>query len=433
MHESSERRKEAAVNASRRPTRRVLVIGDDTRAFLTMVRSLGRMGLEVHVAPFDWGSPALCSRHIAAVHHLPRVTPHPGRWLQAVIGIAHEHDYDLIIPCCERSLLPLVAAEGQFRPGQIAHPGRATMQKLFDKLQTRKLAESVNVPVCRGRALTHSDTAESLVGGYSMPVFIKARHSYSADNLAERGQVHVAWSVEQLRHVLAGLDTPEDFLIEEGFSVGPEGAGVGVSLLAKRGRVVTAFQHRRLRQKGDNGSSSVRVSEALDAELLAGCRRMARACDLDGLAMFEFRRNRTTGAWVLLEVNARPWGSMPLAVRAGVDFPHLLYSLHMGLELRAPHGYRCGLIGTNWIGALQHLLLDLSCPVGHRLLVVTGDLCKRLANICLGRERIDEFAIDDPLPWMKTHKASLQRLRSYRLWQEQNRPERRAEREMALP
>ena len=32
---------------------KVLVIGDDMRSFLATVRSLGRQGLEVHVAPYD--------------------------------------------------------------------------------------------------------------------------------------------------------------------------------------------------------------------------------------------------------------------------------------------------------------------------------------------------------------------------------------------
>jgi len=32
-------------------TRKALVLGDDTRSFLTIVRSLGRQGIEVHAAP----------------------------------------------------------------------------------------------------------------------------------------------------------------------------------------------------------------------------------------------------------------------------------------------------------------------------------------------------------------------------------------------
>ena len=45
-----------------------------------------------------------------------------------------------------------------------------------------------------------------------------------------------------------------------------------------------------------------------------------------GVAMFEFKRN-DSGGWILLEVNARPWGSMPLPLSLGVDFPYRWYRL----------------------------------------------------------------------------------------------------------
>ena len=40
---------------------KVLVLGDDMRIFLSIVRSLGRAGKEVHAVPLNWQSPALNS------------------------------------------------------------------------------------------------------------------------------------------------------------------------------------------------------------------------------------------------------------------------------------------------------------------------------------------------------------------------------------
>ena len=63
------------------------------------------------------------------------------------------------------------------------------------------------------------------------------------------------------------------------------------------------------------------MSAALSPDLVAACGRLCAHTDFTGLAMFEFRRDPATEATVLLEVNARPWGSMPLPVALGVDFP----------------------------------------------------------------------------------------------------------------
>ena len=41
--------------------------------------------------------------------------------------------------------------------------------------------------------------------------------------------------------------------------------------------------------------------------------------------MVEFRYDEASGRAVLLEVNGRFWGSLPLAVHAGCDFPYEFY------------------------------------------------------------------------------------------------------------
>ena len=50
---------------------------------------------------------------------------------------------------------------------------------------------------------------------------------------------------------------------------------------------------------------------------------LGRVLSYSGLAMVEFRRG-PDGVGYLMEVNGRVWGSLPLAVRAGMDFPALL-------------------------------------------------------------------------------------------------------------
>src|SRR3712207_9354150 len=40
--------------------------------------------LEVHASPFDYSSPALASRHIAALHRLPPYNLDPEAWARAV-------------------------------------------------------------------------------------------------------------------------------------------------------------------------------------------------------------------------------------------------------------------------------------------------------------------------------------------------------------
>src|SRR5215212_1954466 len=72
---------------------RVLVLGDDMRIFLSVVRSLGRAGKEVHAAPFDAHSPALRSKYVSMVHHFPGYSDDPSGWQAALLHTLQTHAF----------------------------------------------------------------------------------------------------------------------------------------------------------------------------------------------------------------------------------------------------------------------------------------------------------------------------------------------------
>ena len=104
------------------------------------------------------------------------------------------------------------------------------------------------------------------------------------------------------------------------------GEGHGIELLAHEGRPLAAFQHRRLREVPvTGGASALRESVPLDPTLYDYASRLLRDLAWTGLAMVEFRL--TPAGPELMEINGRVWGSLPLAVRAGMDFPARLADL----------------------------------------------------------------------------------------------------------
>jgi hypothetical protein len=80
---------------------KVLVLGDDTMSFLAVVRSLGRRGLTVDVAPDNWTSPAMSSRYIRKAHDLPPYAGSGELWKAAMVELLTAESYDLILPCNE--------------------------------------------------------------------------------------------------------------------------------------------------------------------------------------------------------------------------------------------------------------------------------------------------------------------------------------------
>jgi len=375
---------------------RVLVFGDDTRAFLAVVRSLGRRGVEVHAVPFNPQAPALKSRYIAKIHQLSPRDETPG-WINGLKQLISEYQYDLLIPCCDRSILSLDAHRSELGQVKMALPNKAVLKGLFDKHETRKLAEKTQTPVTRGRRLNKKDTSGALIKEFSLPLLLKARRSYQLQDLENRGQVHIIRSAGQLDEVLASIGDRDEFLVEAFFA----GYGSGISVLASKGKVLCAFAHRRLMEPRSGGGSSLRASEKLDPVRLESCKKIAAMTGLDGVAMFEFRVDELTGEWVLIEVNARFWGSLPLPVALRVDFPFFLYQMIVHGKKAAQVNYPNNVGARNFaINAYDVLLRDtrFNFVSFKNLLRDLFDLASHPVLLLSGREKSDTFQRDDLRP-----------------------------------
>jgi hypothetical protein len=75
--------------------------------------------------------------------------------------------------------------------------------------------------------------------------------------------------------------------------------------------------------------------------------------------MLEFKEESRTGQAFLMEVNGRYWGSLQLAIDAGVDFPFLAFQLALGRRPDQTDSYRPGMKSRWLLGDLDHLLLRL--------------------------------------------------------------------------
>jgi protein-tyrosine-phosphatase/predicted ATP-grasp superfamily ATP-dependent carboligase len=372
---------------------RVLVLGDDTRSFLAILRSLGRRGIEVHVAPANFRSAALKSRYISAVHDLPPWLGKGSEWLRAMEALLRETKFDLVIPCDETTLLPLQRSRAKLdRLTMLAIPDDDAIDLLFDKHATRKLAQEVGIPVAVGRLMRPHDSAEAIFSELGAPIVIKPRRSFSPDNLGIRNRVQVVGDPARLDEILCHVDS-DGTLLEKYF----DGRGIGISLLASDGCVLQAFAHHRVHETA--GASFYRVSAPLSRDLMKACEAIIAAAHYTGVAMLEFKHN-AKGESILLEVNARPWGSLPLPVSLGVDFPYRWYRLLTTGEKFPAVTYRVGVYGRNLLPDIRASIAEAKAK-GRKPVSLAGFVARRTAELLrplIGREVHDVLVSDDLRP-----------------------------------
>lgn len=221
------------------------------------------------------------------------------------------------------------------------------------------LAQRLDVPVPRTVVITDANDLPADVETLGTPIVIKPHRSRIRAGDGWMGaSVSYAKDLSDLGIQLRRR-RPEEFpiLLQERLL----GHGIGVFLCYDRGRLLAKFSHRRLREKPPSGGVSV-LSESipLSPELFQYSEALLRALNWQGVAMVEFKVDSRTNTPKLMEINARFWGSLQLAVSSGVDFPSILMDTVAGNGGPEPMaGYRYG-VKNRWLwGDVDSLIIRL--------------------------------------------------------------------------
>jgi predicted ATP-grasp superfamily ATP-dependent carboligase len=230
---------------------------------------------------------------------------------------------------------------------------------ISDKRQVLEAALEVGLRIPAQEVLGSPEDRDRLERGYlDFPVVVKPSRSVARNGSAGlKLTVRHAPDREGLNEILDALPAAAYPLLIQQRVRGP---GSGIFLLVWGGETLAAFAHRRIREKPPGGGVSVyRESIALDAALLEHSRALLDRFDWEGVAMVEFKMDAATGTPYLMEVNGRLWGSLQLAVDAGVDFPDLLVRAALGEIGKPVLQYRVGVRSRWWWGDVDQLLIRL--------------------------------------------------------------------------
>jgi protein-tyrosine-phosphatase/predicted ATP-grasp superfamily ATP-dependent carboligase len=376
---------------------RVLVLGWDTRSFLSVIRSLGRAGLDVHVAWCPLYSPSLRSRYVRAVHSIPYYRPDDSHWVEMFNELVSRYEFDLVIPSDDASLVPLQMHMAKLaRVDCIYLLSDQAYQVTSDKEQTYELARKLGITLPRQLAAATRAELDTAIADLGIPTVVKPRRSAESDNPQSRRFVKKIRHPADVELIAAPMLATGPVLVQEHFP----GIGVGVETLCREGEILVAFQHERVHEPLQGGGSSYRRSVPLNSELLEAARRFLRAIEYTGVCMVEFRYNPQSRRWVLIETNGRFWGSLPLALAAGVDFPRYLYEMLKYGRTEFPSTYTTNLYCRNWfidLGWLRsNIFADKSDPT--LMALPLPRVAAEVYNVLRLREHSDTLTMDDPAP-----------------------------------
>ncbi len=397
-----------------KPNGHVLVLGDNDLAALAIVRSLGRSGLKVHLAVWEAKPITRHSRYVYRQRHLGNPSTHPDAFAQAVIETVQSTAFDLLVPVSDKSLVALMPFREQLNAHtRFAAPDVHGFEITHDKAQTLALAERLGIPIPPTVRVRDRQALDTVELPRTFPLVLKPIASVQRHQQA-RQNVRIVRSADELSQRLPAMLEHTPVLVQ-GFC---PGYGVGLSILAQQGELVAAFQHQRIHEPPEGGASSYRKSVPLSQTLLDAARRFCQAICWTGPAMFEFKMDPSRNAAVLMEINGRFWGSLALAVQAGVDFPRLLYDMLVLGNVTPVFTYRTPYFVRHTLRDLPWFRANFRTPAGHPDLIKVPwpAVGREIGNIVLGREGYDLESLTDPWPallaWHEAGREAVAHLRA---------------------
>ncbi|MEP7065123.1 MAG: ATP-grasp domain-containing protein [Gemmatimonadota bacterium] len=368
----------------------VIIVGAEPRKIVAIARSLHRDGVRCVVATPNEQPLRVSSRAFARVVQLRGDIAESG---EVLARLARAEDAKWVVPTSDSSLQIVCAVYHELsRFCAVGSPPPEIAQRVLDKSITLAVAERCGVPVPTSVEIPRAADLEPALASMHFPII--AKPGDKSRKTPHEFKTRTFANAQEIRDVFGTQSRFGEGLIFQSYH---GGQGVGIELLLSRGDVVTSFQHRRLSENPPSGGVAVvAISEAVDPKLLNYATRLLRALEWDGLAMVEFRHDSATGETALMEVNGRFWGSLPLNIAAGIDFPLYAWQLSQGKAPAPPPSYPVGLRVRWTAGALEragHVFANL--PEDR---ITFGNALHQLLADFSPRTKSAMWSWSDPLP-----------------------------------
>lgn len=239
---------------------------------------------------------------------IPRATER--EYAERLLSICRQEDVKLLIPLFEPEFEILAACSGAFAEygtTLLLSDGRV-LEACSDKYRTYRFFIDCGINTCR------SWLPAEFTGDQQFPLFIKPRSGMGSSN---------AFKINSRQELSFFLDYVPDPIVQEYI----EGIEYTMDVLNDfEGRTISVVPRERIEVRAGEVSKSRTVK---DWNLIEQTREVAEKLGGIGpLTIQAFRRQN--GEIVFTEINPRFGGGVPLAIKAGVDYPMLLAKMVAG-------------------------------------------------------------------------------------------------------
>ncbi|HEY1704913.1 MAG TPA: ATP-grasp domain-containing protein [Trebonia sp.] len=330
----------------------IFILDASNKQSLTAARSLGRAGLRVALGEIPAepapgiDPPAFRSRHCARAVVLPDYATDPVAYAEAVVAFAERHRVRVVLPATDATCTTMAPyRECLTALGcTLALAPDPALETAFDKDKTLRVARELGIGCPESVRVDDVGDLPAAAARLGFPLVIKPTMSWTGKSPVRVVPVDVIDEAEAVAAAERVFEAGAGVLAQQWLPGRREGVTcfiIGGEVMASCGHVA----HRTTPQLG--GASVLRESIEVTPDVYDASVRLAKAIGIEGICEVEFRRD-ADGRPLLMEINPRLAGTLENALRAGVDFPLLIWQFATGQPVSRVHGSRTG-VRTRWL------------------------------------------------------------------------------------
>lgn len=300
---------------------------------LGIIRALGKEGVPVVAVSYSKMDMGYASKYVVEWHHAPHPSTDTEGFLELLKQLSKHWNGAVLIPSDDATLIPVSKQKGTLEAFfRVVADDWRVIEKCIVKKHTYALAERIGVLCPRTCVPGSIDEARTFACEIEFPCILKPTVGHSFFEKFRRKMLFIG-DMEELETSFSQLSgTGIEVMLQE-YIPGDDRCGVNYNSFFVDGEPIVEVTAQKVRLTPPRiGFPRVVISRKIP-ELSVLATKFIRELGYDGFSCMEFKKDTRDGHYKLMEINARLNLSTPLSVRAGVNFPYLLYRYALMGEL----------------------------------------------------------------------------------------------------
>jgi predicted ATP-grasp superfamily ATP-dependent carboligase len=399
------------------PTPPVLVL-NPYYSGLGVARALSGTGVPVYALSSETDAPGVKSRYFTGVFPVPNGRDEPARLGERLLELRKSFTQrPVLFPTRDFDVLFLNEYRDTLAPHFVLpQPTGNTIVRVMDKLELARVAARDGIPAPATSACSSAAELEALLPALHFPLIVKPRFAYQWrhqgvwEHVGAQKAIIVASADELRAHYRKVEPFTREVLLQQ-YIPGVDSDIVICGLYIDRaGNVLGHFTGRKIRQNPPLVGTGCLVEACSVEPIVAPSAALLKAFGYAGLAEVEYKLDRNTGTYHLIEINARHWDQHELGRLVGVNLTRIAYRDMVGTTppRETPDYTRAA--SFRWIaetellqGTVQNLraelrrLADEHAPLRRRLGAI-GATLRELLSVTRGSTMFAVASRRDPRP-----------------------------------